>query len=551
MKIRKIGRVWFFLEKWIQHVFFSSPDESPMKSRDYLLLFITALIVAFTIAALQPVPGYLDADYYYANGTQLASGNGFQEPFIWNYLDNPEKLPHPSNAYWYPLASMIAAGGMALTSTINFNSARIGFVIMAVLAPLMVTTLAFKISNRRPLALLSGVLAIFSGFYLPFIVTTDNYSLYLLVGAIYFILLERLSWTRAALLGFLASILNFARADGLIWLPLTFLAVVYLAYKQSIFISKRIRFLRSVLTGSISLIGYLPVMGMWMLRNMSIFGTLMPPGSGHMLWMTSYNQIFSYTPEIFTYQSWMASGWQLGLIERGVAFLKNLSTAFFAQGMIVIFPLVVIGIYDLRYLVRVQVGVLGWIVLVLTESLLFPFASVRGGFFHAGTAFQPLWFALAPIGLEVLLTRLSKKNILLPKIAILSRLSLAIIVIVFSAMLIKIRVIDSGWNEGEYLYKKVDEFLVRQNARPEDVVMTRNPPAYFIMTGRRAIVVPFGNVQTILDAARKFGVSYIILERISTYVDLTNLFDQPSQYPDFEYLGSIDETIILKVISSK
>jgi hypothetical protein len=236
---------------------------------------------------------------------------------------------------------------------------------------------------------------------------------------------------------------------------------------------------------------------------------------------------------------------------RGEAILQNISTAIFAQGMIVLFPLVVIGVWNCWRMFRVKVGVLGWFFLLITESFLFPFASVSGGFFHAGTAFQPLWFALAPVGFEVLLARFSKNKKLLPQTATLFRLSLAVVVIVFSGMLVKMRVIDTGWNEGEYLYCTVDQFLVEQGARPDEIVMTRNPPAYFIMTGRRAIVVPYGDVQTILEVARKFDVSYVILERDGAFDDLANLYNHPEQYPDFDYLGMLDETIILYVNSSR
>jgi len=197
------------------------------------------------------------------------------------------------------------------------------------------------------------------------------------------------------------------------------------------------------------------------------------------------------------------------------------------------------------------VGVLGWLLLLIAESFLFPFASVRGGFFHAGTVFQPLWFALAPVGFEILLVRFSKNKKLLPQTATLFRLSLAVVVIVFSGMLVKMRVIDTGWNEGEYLYRTVEQFLMEQNARPDDIVMTRNPPAYFIMTGRRAIVVPYGDVQTILDVARKFDVSYVVLERDGASADMANLYDDPDHYPAFDYLGRLDETIILYVNSSR
>ena len=161
-------------------------------------------MVALVIVALQPVPGYMDADYYYAGGKQLASGHGFTDPFLWNYLDHPQGLPHPSNSYWNPLASIVAAGGMVLTGKINFLSARIGFILMAALAPLVVAALAYRISRKRHLALLAGLLTIFSGYYLPFIVTTDNYSLYMLVGALYFLILDQIDFPK----------INFARFAG-------------------------------------------------------------------------------------------------------------------------------------------------------------------------------------------------------------------------------------------------------------------------------------------------------------------------------------------------
>lgn len=206
---------------------------TPLNRRDYFILFILALMVALVVVALQPVPGYMDADYYYAGGKQLASGNGFSDPFLWNYLDHPQGLPHPSNSYWNPLASIVAAGGMALTGRVNFLSARIGFILTAALAPLVVAALAYRVSRKRKLAFLAGLLTIFSGYYLPFIVTTDNYGLYMLVGALYFLILDKLTFPKSIALGLLAGAFNLARGDGLLWLPLTLLAVTVLAYRQA------------------------------------------------------------------------------------------------------------------------------------------------------------------------------------------------------------------------------------------------------------------------------------------------------------------------------
>ena len=516
-----------------------------LRGGDYLLLFLLAAIVALVIVSLEPVPGYMDADYYYAGGKQLASGHGFNDPFLWNYLDHPQKISHPSNSYWYPLSSIIAAGGMALTGKINFLSARLGFVLMAALAPLVTAAFAYRITRRRQLALITGFLTIFSGYYLPFIITTDNYSLYMLVGALYFLILDKLTRPKTILLGLLAGLLNLARGDGLLWLPLTLFAVFVMTYRQAPKDSSRGRLLPFLINGLLALLGYLLVMGAWFVRNMVVFGALMPPGTGYVLWMTSYNQMFTFTPEIYTYQSWLASGVGEAVKVRIIAVWQNLGTAFFAQGMIFLFPLIIIGGWKSRHLFRVQIAFLGWLSMLIAQSLLFPFASVRGGFFHAGAAFQPLWFVLAPIGLEVLLVRIVKRSRKYISIVNLFHIIMIVIMIMFSAQLVKIRVVDTGWNEGEPLYLQTEQLLIEQGIQPDAIVMARNPPAYFIMTGRPSIVVPYGDVQALLAASRKYNARYVILEQIGSNSPLHDLVDHPENYPEFIPLGVLGDNTIL------
>jgi hypothetical protein len=126
---------------------------------------------------------------------------------------------------------------------------------------------------------------------------------------------------------------------------------------------------------------------------------------------------------------------------------------------------------------------------------------------------------------------------------------LVLCMILFSILLVKIRVVDSGWNEGEYLYQKADLFLAEKGALPEAVVMVRNPPAYFIMTGRQAIVIPFGDVQSILAATKKYRASYVILEEIGATNPLYDLYMHPESYPGFILLGAIGENLILSIES--
>jgi hypothetical protein len=525
----------------------SSSHDAPLRWQDLLALSGVALVVGLVLMALQPVPGYMDADYYYAGGLQLASGHGFTDAFLWNYLDQPTGLPHPSNSYWYPLAALLAAAGMGITGRSDFVSARLFFLLMMVLAPVAVSALAWRMTGRRQTALLAGSLAIFAGYYLPFLVTTDNYSPYLLIGACYFLLLDRMTYPRALILGLLAGVLNLARGDGLLWLPITLAAVVLMAYQPTENRSGRSRNWRAVVSGLITFLGYLVVMGGWFARNWMVFGDMLPPGSGHVLWMTNYNQIYSFTPQIYTFRSWMSSGWQAILTSRLAAALQNLATSLFAQGSLFLTPLILIGAWNTWHSARVRVGVFGWLLMFLAESLLFPFASVNGGFFHAGAAFQPLWFVLAPVGLDVVLKRILKNQSNPDQKATFTRLILLVFMVIFSAWLVKIRVFDRGWTEGEYVYQQADRFLVEQGASPAEIVMVRNPPAYFVMTGRPSIVIPYGGVQVLLEAAGKYDARYVILEGNGIIQPLEDLYAHPKNYPEFSVLGSFDDNLILSV----
>jgi hypothetical protein len=195
-----------------------------MKRKDYLLLALLGLGIIALVAFFQSAPGYMDADYYFAGGVQLAGGRGFTEPYLWNYLDNPAGLPHPSFSYWMPLTSLLAAAGGALFGPGSWSAARIGFLVVAVALPPLTAWLAWSITARRDLALTSGILAVFSAFYLPFLTVTDTFGLYMLFGGLFFLVLYRKPtlWT-ALFLGVLAGLMHLSRADGMLWLVLALL----------------------------------------------------------------------------------------------------------------------------------------------------------------------------------------------------------------------------------------------------------------------------------------------------------------------------------------
>lgn len=480
-----------------------------MSRRAYALLWLLGLMLNLGIAGQQPYPGYMDAAYYFAGGLQLAQGKGFTEPYIWTYLDDPSALPHPSHGYWMPLASILSALGMWLTGKQTFASGRLIFVLLATLIPPLTAHLAFALTGRREVAWLAGLFAVFNGYYASFATTTDNFSPYMVFGALYFLALPSGSpsrgWAgRFFLIGILAGLLNLARSDGLLWLGVALFAAWW---------SARLDVRSMLLYGATALGGFLLIMGPWYFRNLQAYGALFSPATSRTLWMRSYNETFIYPAHLLTPQHLWSAG--LGEVFRArlQAGWLNLQTVFAVQGEILLFPFLLAGLWEYRCDRRVQLGTLAWGALYLVFSLLFPFAGTRGGFFHAGAALQPLWFVLAAVGFEKVLAWIARRRRwYLPQAQRVFRPALVLFLAVLTIYLVWARVVRAGWGEGEQIYPAIEQLLVQAGAEPQDVVMVLNPPAYYIMTGRPAVVTPYAEAPAVIEIAQRYGVRYLVLE---------------------------------------
>ena len=191
-----------------------------MKRLDWLLLAGAGILLAIGMAIFQPVPGYMDAEYYYAGGLRIANNFWRTEPFLWNYLDNPIGLPHASFSYWMPLASVLAAGGMRLTGKLDFLSARILFFLLSGLIPILTAKMTVKLGGSIGQARLAGWLAVFSGFYALYSGLTETFSLYMVLGCSLMLVLAS-DWNigkRGLTAGALVGLMHLTRADGFVWL---------------------------------------------------------------------------------------------------------------------------------------------------------------------------------------------------------------------------------------------------------------------------------------------------------------------------------------------
>ncbi len=534
-----------------------------MTWRFYLLLFLLGLAVASTIASFQDYPGYMDSDYYFAGGLQLIQGKGFTEPYLWNYLDDPAGLPHPSHTYWLPLSSILAALSMLLTGQQTYAAARLIFILIAACVPPLTARLALDFTNRRALALTSGLLAVFSIFHAPFLPVTDNFAPFMFLGGLVFLLAKDERRWAFGLLGVLAGLMNLARSDGLLWLGLLGLLSLWRAQEYALSTQVRtdtgtqvhkytspvthyvLRFTHYVLrTFSFTLLGYLLVMGPWYARNLSVFGSLMAPGGDRILWLTNYNDTFAFPAEQVNLQSWLAAGWQAALKVRLWALSMNAQNVLAAQGGILLFPFILVGVWQARRDVRVRLAAVGWLLLLAVMTLIFPLAGARGGFFHAGVAFQPLWWALAPLGLEQTVVAIRRRGFLDERAYVFFRVALVGLCALLTVVVLQKRIFQLGWQWEEELYVKVEQFLVEQGAQPNEMVIVLNPPGYYLVSGRSAIVAPPGGPQTLLAVAARYGASYYILEKEGALPEYRGLYNQTEQYAGIEYLGTVEDARI-------
>ncbi len=529
-----------------------------MKKTDYLILAILQLGIILFVAQYQTIPGNIDADYYFMGGVRLAQGHGFTENYIWNYFNDPVSLPQPSHSYWMPLASILTALGMWVTGNQTFASGRLAFILFAVLIAPLSAALAYRITARRDLAIVSGLLSLFSGFYLPYLPVTENYSIFMVLGALYFLNMDRASKSPYFILGILSGLMSLARTDGLIWLALTFLLIAIhywwdKAPRRFDDAQRRLskpKLVSLLINLALALSGFLLIMLPWYLRNIAVFGAPMSSGARHAFWLTDYYQTFMYSANQLNYSNWLASGWDAILALRVSAFQRVLYNIVVVQGVIVLLPFILLGLWKLRSNSQVRLGLIAWALLILVFTVIFPLAGVRGSYYHAVSALQPLLWALAPFGLDMLSSKLKTwKMFQLPKLDLILQLTLLFILFFISYSSVNALVLTTGWQRGELTYPKVEEFLLQQGIQPEQPVMIINPPGYTMMTKRPAVMFPYGGEESILDVARKFNVHYIVLKNdpVNANAHFNALYNQPDLYRSVQLVGQVDDVRIYKV----
>ncbi len=480
-----------------------------------LIFGLVALVGSFLIVrglAEQP-GGFTDVFYHFNAASRLAGGHGLTDPYLWVYMGMPEALPAASHLYWMPLTSLLAALGMSLLDDpLSYAAAQWPFVLLLAGMSGVGFWLGQRLGGTRRHAWLVGMITLSGGYYMRFWGATDTFTPYGLFGSLCLVFLglyvleksPRYAYLYAGLSGALAGLGHLTRADGLLLLVVGWAVVLWpvlLAQTQGTFDT-----LKEKVTPLIILtLAYGLVMLPWFARNMVVVGAPLPLGGAQGIWFTEYNDLFNYPP-VSNPQTFFSGGIALLLSTRWEAFVNNLGTFVAVEGMIVLTPLMLVGLWVRRREGFVRGFWLYALGLHLVMTLVFPFPGYRGGLFHSAAALLPWWAALGVAGLDDVVDWVAKRRRTWRASSAKWIFSLALLsfIVFLSLSLALPRRIEA---HTPALYSLL------QGALPEDArVMVNDPAQLYYFTGYGGVVLPNETPDVLPEIAGKYGVDYLLLE---------------------------------------
>ena len=519
-----------------------------MSRKRLFSLALLGFVVAWISARWIDCPGYMDADYYFSMGKILASGEGLFEPFIWNYLSDPTGIPQPAFQYWMPFTSFLTALGQLLLGT-SFRAAQFPFILLTACLPLLTAWLAYKLHGDPQMAWESGLLAVVPGFFLPFLVTTDSFSIYGIVGTLIFVLTveayKKGGFLRWSMAGLFIGLAHLTRTDGLLFLALV-IGVIFFAQQGK----------RKAFAGVIT--GYLITMLPWWILNGLIHGRLFPYGTMRVLWTLNYDELFSYPPSKLTFERWLESGLGNILLVRLKALWMNIKSLILVTGLVFLGPLMVIGGRILRNHLLVRMAFIYLISLIFIMSFIFPFAGARGGYFHSSVAVMPILWALVPLGLRrVLALGVRYRHWDAQQAKHFFSVATVVLAALITLGILWTRVVGEDffnptWSEATRVYQESAEWFDRKDVE-RSVIAVNNPPGFYVASGISAVVIPDGDDEVLRQVVDTFQVQWLLLD--DNNPGLKSLYENPQQVEWLELAVTLDgvqgkELFIFKVLEN-
>ncbi len=487
---------------------------------DLLLVAIVGLLVQAFWASRLSAPTYMDAYYYTTNGHRLAEGNGFSEMIIWQFLDDPQGLPTPSHTYWMPFPSMMAAGGYLIQD--DFGGAQLLFWLLAGLLPALAYVISHWLTAERWQGWVAAMLVASGGYYVTYMGQPSSFTPFAWAGALTLLAVALASNSTAetqhpgsrfkrrylwAVAGIAVGLAHLTRADGIL---LFFIAAAFAIWPM--FRRRRQpdlngwNILRNV---GLLLGGYLLIMAPWYTRNIIATGVPLPVAGTQSIFLTSYDDLFAYGRTI-TSHAFFEWGWGNIIQSRLQAAGLGIQTLVAYPGLIFLWPFMLVSSITLvrgeRTRKLLAPFFLYTVILYMSTVVLFAFPGMRGSFFHSSIALFPWTTALAAAGIGISVDWVARR---------LPHWQPARAKKIFSGLFIGVALIMTLYLAQFRLKSDRDASLynwIGAQVPKNAVVMVGNAPALYYYTGLAAVSVPNEPVNTLLSAADRYGVNYLVLD---------------------------------------
>jgi len=485
------------------------------------LIYLLALALTMRTLTALPLqhPGYMDAFYYVEGGRTLYQGHGFDEFMIWNYLDAPESIPHPGYTYWMPLTSILVYLGFILFGP-TFRAAQMPFVLLTAMLPLIAYAIVYRVNQCRRHAWYAGLLTVAGGFYLIRWPTPDNFGPFALAGSLCLWMLgtgfKRGGWGRFVLAGLCAGLAHLSRSDGVLLLivPLPVMMIKLLQVARNKTAESPTRSLPLCLSFAVRYLlfalGYLLTMLPWFIRNVQATGMLLPSAGTRTLWLTDYDNLFSYGKPLSpsTYLAW---GWDNILRSKVQGLWLNLQTLLIVGWMIALAPFGLIGVWRLRRRVELAPAYTYGLLLYLTMSLGFTYPGIRGAMFHSTPALLPFLFAAATDGLDAAIAWVAAR-----RHGWHVRQAQQVLGVGLMAIMVLLSGLLYTRTLPQYRHPHPDQAVaawMAQNVPAEARVLVGDPAAFRYWSGRECLVIPNDGLEILLQVAERYDVAYLVVDK--------------------------------------
>jgi hypothetical protein len=301
------------------------------------------------------------------------------------------------------------------------------------------------------------------------------------------------------------------------------------------------------------LMGYLVVMSPWFIRNLAVIGAPLSSSGTQLVWACNYNELFSFGVQL-DFNHLLSCGIDRVLLDKLQGLGSGLIHLLAEDGSIFLAPLMVIGLWRLRRSAIFQAALVYLVLLYLAMTLAFTFAGDRGGLFHSSGALLPFLCAAATTGLDSLVGWITTRRRIWHAMqarsifgAALVGMALMLSLFVWRGRVIGPNAADPVWNQSDRVYTQVKQWFSDRGEK-DPIVMVNSPPEFFYHTGLRSIVIPSGDVNTLLQATDRFGVRWLLIDPTQAH-GLNGFFVDNMPQPRLRHVVDFGTTALYRVTS--